>query len=111
VRVSTGIYIAVIAAAIGLATVTTRIISPNNNFLASLLDVLFVAVGVLALEAFAYRRRRRRDSTERGTPTFLFTDVEGSTALGTKPFPAANAFGDIWVPSAGGTDVVRVHIR
>ena len=80
-RVSTGIYIAVIAAAIGLATVTTRIISPNNDFLASLLDVLFVALGVLALEALAYRRRRRRDSSERGTPTFLFTDVEGSTAL------------------------------
>jgi class 3 adenylate cyclase len=81
VRASPGIYIAVIAAAIGLATVTTRIISPNNNFLASLLDVVFVALGVLALEAFAYRRRRRGDPSERGTPTFLFTDVEGSTGL------------------------------
>jgi class 3 adenylate cyclase len=81
VRASTGIYIAVIAAAIGLATVTTRIISPNNNFLASLLDVFFVALGVLALEALAYRRRRRGDPSERGTPTFLFTDIEGSTAL------------------------------
>jgi purine-cytosine permease-like protein len=59
VRASTGIYIAVIAVAIGLATVTTRIISPHNNFLASLLDAVFVALGVLALEAFGYRRRRR----------------------------------------------------
>ena len=80
-RASTGIYIAVIAAAIGLATVTTRIISPNNNFLASLLDVVFVAVGVLALEAIAYRRRLRGEPSQRGTPTFLFTDVVDSTAL------------------------------
>jgi hypothetical protein len=81
VRASTGVYIAVIAAAIGLATVATRVISPNNNFLASLLDVAFVAIGVLGLEALAYRKRRRLDPSERGTPTFLFTDVEGSTAL------------------------------
>ena len=81
VRFSTGIYIAVIAAAIGLATVVTRLVSPNNNFLASLLDVAFVAFGVLGLEAVAYRKRRRADPSERGTPTFLFTDIEGSTAL------------------------------
>jgi class 3 adenylate cyclase len=81
VRLSTGVYIAVIAAAIGLATVVTRLVSPNNNFLASLLDVVFIALGVLALEAVAYRRRRRADAPERGTPTFLFTDIEGSTAL------------------------------
>jgi class 3 adenylate cyclase len=81
VRASTGIYIAVIAAAIGLATVVTRLISPNNNFLASLLDVAFVALGVLALEALAYWKRRRVFPSERGTTTFLFTDVEGSTAL------------------------------
>lgn len=37
--------------------------------------------------------------------------VVNTLSVGTKPFPAANAFGDIWVPSAGGTDVVRVHIR
>lgn len=80
-RASTGIYIAVIAAAIGLATVVTRVVSPNNNFLASLLDVLFVAMGVLALEAIAYRKRQREGESSRGTPTFLFTDVEGSTAL------------------------------
>jgi YVTN family beta-propeller protein len=30
--------------------------------------------------------------------------------VGTMPFPAAGAFGDIWVPSAGGTDVYRLHI-
>lgn len=80
-RVSTGVYIAVIAAGIGLATVVTRLVSPNNNFLASLLDVVFVALGVLGLEAVAYRRRRRADVPERGTPTFLFTDIEDSTAL------------------------------
>jgi class 3 adenylate cyclase len=81
VRASTGIYIAVVAAAIGLATITTRIVSPNNNFLASLLDVVFVAIGVLTLEAIAFRRRQRGDPPERGTPTFLFTDIEGSTTL------------------------------
>jgi hypothetical protein len=27
-----------------------------------------------------------------------------------KPFPAANAFGDIWVPSYGGDDVYRVLV-
>ena len=30
--------------------------------------------------------------------------------VGIKPFPAANAFGDIWVPSAGGTEVYRLHV-
>ncbi len=80
-RPSIGIYIAVIAVGIGLATVVTRVISPNNNFLASLLDVVFVALGVLALEALAYRKRRRRRPSERSTPTFLFTDVEDSTGL------------------------------
>jgi len=30
--------------------------------------------------------------------------------VGVKPFPAASAFGDIWVPSAGGTEVYRLHI-
>jgi len=30
--------------------------------------------------------------------------------VGTTPFPAAAAFGDIWVPSAGGTEVYRIHI-
>jgi class 3 adenylate cyclase len=79
VRASPGVYVAVIAAAIGLATVITRLTSPNNNFLASLLDVVFVVLGVLALEALAYRKRGRR--SERGTSTFLFTDVENSTAL------------------------------
>jgi YVTN family beta-propeller protein len=36
--------------------------------------------------------------------------VVDTIPVGTKPFPAASAFGDIWVPSAGGTDVYRVHI-
>ena len=29
--------------------------------------------------------------------------------VGPGPFPAASAFGDIWVPSSGGTEVYRVH--
>jgi YVTN family beta-propeller protein len=29
--------------------------------------------------------------------------------VGVKPFPAASAFGDIWVPSSGGTEVYRLH--
>lgn len=80
-RAPTGIYIAVIALGIGAATVVTRVVSPNNNFLASLLDVVFVVIGVLALEGWAYRRRRSVAGGEKGTPTFLFTDVEGSTRL------------------------------
>jgi YVTN family beta-propeller protein len=31
-------------------------------------------------------------------------------SVGIRPFPAAAAFGDIWVPSAGGTEVYRLHI-
>jgi YVTN family beta-propeller protein len=30
--------------------------------------------------------------------------------VGVRPFPAASAFGDIWVPSAGGTEVYRLHV-
>ena len=29
--------------------------------------------------------------------------------VGPGPFPAASAFGDIWVPSSRGTEVYRVH--
>ena len=36
--------------------------------------------------------------------------VIGRISVGTKPFPAASAFGDIWVPSYGGDDVYRVHV-
>ena len=36
--------------------------------------------------------------------------VIGRIHVGTKPFPAASAFGDIWVPSYGGDDVYRVHV-
>jgi hypothetical protein len=30
--------------------------------------------------------------------------------VGAGPFPAANAFGDIWVPSSRGTEVFRLHV-
>ncbi len=30
--------------------------------------------------------------------------------VGPEPFPAAEAFGDIWVPAAGGAQVVRIHV-
>ena len=32
-----------------------------------------------------------------------------SLQVGPKPFPAAQAFGDIWVPVSGGTQVMRIH--
>jgi hypothetical protein len=37
--------------------------------------------------------------------------VINTTDVGPRPFPAASAFGDIWVPSSGGTDVYRVHVE
>lgn len=36
--------------------------------------------------------------------------VIDTIAVGAKPFPAAWAFGDVWVPSYGGEDVYRIHI-
>ena len=30
--------------------------------------------------------------------------------VGRGPFPAAAAFGDIWVPSSAGTEIDRLHI-
>ena len=36
--------------------------------------------------------------------------VIGTIPVGTMPFPAANAFGDIWVPAAGESHVYRLHI-
>jgi YVTN family beta-propeller protein len=30
--------------------------------------------------------------------------------VGGRPFPAAFAFGDIWVPDTGGTKVFRIHV-
>jgi class 3 adenylate cyclase len=80
VRAPIGVYVAVVALAFGLATVLTRLVSPNDNFVASLLDVAFVVLGVAAVELWA-RRRRPREREGADTQTFLFSDVEGSTRL------------------------------
>jgi YVTN family beta-propeller protein len=37
--------------------------------------------------------------------------VIGTIAVGLMPFPAANAFGDIWVPCVGDNVVDRIHIH
>lgn len=37
-------------------------------------------------------------------------EVVDTIAVGEKPFPAATAFGDVWVPSYGGQDVYRIHV-
>jgi class 3 adenylate cyclase len=80
VRAPIGVYVAVVALAFGLATVVTRLVSPNDNFVASLLDVAFVVLGIGVLEAWA-RLRRPREPEGAGTQTFLFSDLEGSTRL------------------------------
>jgi hypothetical protein len=36
--------------------------------------------------------------------------VVGTWEVGANPFPAAFAFGDIWVPANGGTNVTRFHV-
>jgi YVTN family beta-propeller protein len=36
--------------------------------------------------------------------------VVGTITVGSKPFPAASAFGDVWVPSYGGQEVYRIHV-
>jgi DNA-binding beta-propeller fold protein YncE len=36
--------------------------------------------------------------------------VVATFKVGPKPFPAAQAFGDIWVPISGGSQVVRFHV-
>ena len=36
--------------------------------------------------------------------------VVATYKVGPKPFPAATAFGDVWVPLAGGRQVVRFHV-
>ena len=36
--------------------------------------------------------------------------VVDTIAVGPKPFPAASAFGDIWVPTYGGQEVYRIHV-
>jgi class 3 adenylate cyclase len=79
-RAPIGVYVAVVALAFGLATVVTRLVKPNDNFVASLLDVAFVVLGVGGLELWA-RRRRPATREGAGTQTFLFSDLEGSTRL------------------------------
>ncbi len=80
-RVSPAIYIVVVAVSFGLSTLLTRTIAPNDNLLASLLDVAFVIAGVAGLEVWAWRRRRAVRPPVPGTLAFLFTDVEDSTGL------------------------------
>ncbi len=36
--------------------------------------------------------------------------VVATFRVGPKPFPAAAAFGDVWVPVTGGRQVVRFHV-
>jgi YVTN family beta-propeller protein len=36
--------------------------------------------------------------------------VVAAWKVGPQPFPAAFAFGDVWVPVSGGTSVVRFHV-
>jgi hypothetical protein len=36
--------------------------------------------------------------------------VAATFKVGPKPFPAATAFGDVWVPITGGKQVVRLHV-
>jgi YVTN family beta-propeller protein len=36
--------------------------------------------------------------------------VVATFKVGPKPFPAAPAFGDVWVPVSGGSQVVRIHV-
>ena len=82
-RLPAAAYVAAVAAAFGASTGLVWIVDRNNNTLAGLLDAVFVIVGIGALELWAYRRRRRRapEQPAGGTATFLFTDIEGSTAL------------------------------
>jgi class 3 adenylate cyclase len=81
-RLAPAIYVIVIATAFALATSVTWLVDRNNNTLAGLLDALFVATGIGALELVAWRRRRLSDRpTPEGAVTFLFTDIEGSTRL------------------------------
>ena len=36
--------------------------------------------------------------------------VVATFKVGPKPFPAAEAFGDIWVPASGTNRVTRIHV-
>jgi YVTN family beta-propeller protein len=36
--------------------------------------------------------------------------VVATWKVGPAPFPAALAFGDVWVPVSGATSVVRIHV-
>jgi YVTN family beta-propeller protein len=36
--------------------------------------------------------------------------VVATYKVGRNPYPAATAFGDVWVPLSGGTQVVRFHV-
>jgi YVTN family beta-propeller protein len=37
-------------------------------------------------------------------------EVVDTLTVGSMPYPVAFAFGDIWVPIAGGRDVARIHV-
>jgi len=36
--------------------------------------------------------------------------VVATFKVGPRPYPAASAFGDVWVPLSGGRQVVRFHV-
>jgi hypothetical protein len=48
---------------------------------------------------------RRGDGSDPATNKVIDT-----IAVGAQPFPAAFAFGDIWVPIYGGRAVYRIHV-
>lgn len=77
------VYVAAVAAAFATSTAVTWLVSRDNNTLAGFLDAALSAVAVGGIELWAWRRRRRSAGGEvhGGTLTFLFTDIERSTAL------------------------------
>jgi class 3 adenylate cyclase len=82
-RPNPGVYVAVVAAGFGLSTLVTYVAARGNNFVASILDAVFIVSGVGMIELWV-RRRRDRASRARSpgrTVTFLFTDIQGSTRL------------------------------
>jgi class 3 adenylate cyclase len=76
-----GIYVAVVAAGFGLSTLVTYAVARDDSFVASVLDAAFILVGVLAVEAWSVRARRRDAATVSVTMTFVFGDIEDSTGL------------------------------
>ncbi|HEX3453620.1 MAG TPA: hypothetical protein VHS03_03275 [Gaiellaceae bacterium] len=90
-----------------LDNAVTRIDPATNQVVATVVVGLHPANPAIAPNGVVFVPLKGENKVAWIDPTT--NTLGGKIAVGRGPFPAAEAFGDIWVPSSLGTQVVRIR--